>query len=89
MITELHQQIEAAFDYRGDVTVTFTDGTSVEGFLANREYTNPRVSKDNFIELMCADGTRPRYDLSIVRDVQLTGEDCAAGKSYQEWLAKQ
>ncbi|MGH7426136.1 MAG: hypothetical protein ACREJP_08205, partial [Candidatus Methylomirabilales bacterium] len=35
--TELQEVIEAAFDYRGDVTLTLRDGTRIEGYIFNRQ----------------------------------------------------
>jgi hypothetical protein len=32
-------QIEAAYDFRGHITLTLNDGNVVEGFLFNREVT--------------------------------------------------
>ena len=33
---EVREALEKAFDYRGDVTVTRKDGTTVEGYLYDR-----------------------------------------------------
>ena len=74
-------QVEAAFDYRGHVTVTLTDGSSVEGFLYNRDATS------GFADLMVKNSDeRRRIPLSAIKSVALTGEDCAAGKSYEDHL---
>ncbi len=82
-------QIEAAFDYRGDVTVTFKDGSTFEGFIFNRELT-PKAGAA-FIELYPKDKGAPlqHFELSHIQSVSLTGEDTAAGKSWADWQAKQ
>ena len=86
---ELKSQIEAAYDYRGHVTVRLNDGSAVEGYLYNREYENPRLREDRFIELFLkGSGDSRRYPMSAIRSVELTGEDCAAGKSYEDYLKK-
>lgn len=88
--SELKQQIEAAYDYRGYVTVTLKDGTLVEGFLFNRQYTNPKLSQDNFIDIILKNKDRKlRLPVTRVLSIALTGEDCAAGKSYADYQAKQ
>ena len=84
---ELERQIEKGFDYRGNVTITLADDSSIEGFLFNRKYSPE--PKAGFIEVFLAgSGDRAKYALDAVSKVELTGEDCAAGKSYAEWLAK-
>jgi hypothetical protein len=86
---ELKNQIETAFQYRGHITVALADGNSVEGYLYNREFTNPRLSEDNFIDLFLKDSGNPaRYKIADIRSVMLTGTNEAEGKSYQDWMAK-
>jgi uncharacterized protein YneF (UPF0154 family) len=86
--TPLETQIDAAFEYRGDVTVTLIDGTALGGFLCNRVFANPRIAEDHFIELLEPSGQKQRIANARIARVELTGEDHAAGKSYQEWLDK-
>ena len=86
---ELKKQIEAAFDFRGHVTVTLATGEAVDGYLFNRQYDNPKLKEDNFIELMLkGSAERRRIPLEAVRSVAITGEDCAAGNSYEDYLKK-
>ncbi|MDL5047537.1 hypothetical protein QQ054_16090 [Oscillatoria amoena NRMC-F 0135] len=76
---------EKAFDYRGDVTLDLNDGSSVEGFLFNREFK----ASDPFVELYLPDKPEPvRYALKDVKDIRITGADMAAGKSWDDWMAK-
>lgn len=85
----LEKQIEEAFHFRGNVTIAFHDGNAIEAFVYNREFDNPRLKMDNFIEVYLAgDGAHQTYPIKNIGSVTLTGEDCAAGKSYQEWLEK-
>lgn len=84
----LNQKIEDAFQYRGNVTLTLTNGTSVEAFVYNREFDNPRLKHDNFIEVYLTDGRSQVFSISEIKDILFTGEDCAAGKSYADWIAK-
>ena len=88
-LTDLQKQIEAAYDFRGHVTITFKTGAVLEGFIFNRQFENPKLAQDNFIEVMLkgtAEGKR--FSISELDSVSLTGEDCAAGKSYEDYLKK-
>lgn len=84
-MSELIQKLEKAFDYRGDVTLDMQDGSTVEGFLFNFD----TKASEPFVELYLKDVPAPsRIPLSKVKDVRLTGEDMAAGKSWEDWQAK-
>lgn len=85
MGANLEEQIEKAFDYRGDTTIFLRSGERIEGFVFNRQF-----GENGFIEILLpTDGERKKIDLSELVAIDLSGEDCAAGKSYQEWLDKQ
>ena len=86
---ELRRQIEAAFDYRGHVTVRLKDGTAIEGFLFNRMYEHPKGGEGNYVDLVMKNkDLNRRVPLDRIAAVELTGEDCAAGKSYADYMAK-
>ncbi len=86
---DLEAQIEAAYDYRGHVSVKLKDGRTVEGFLFNRQFKNPKLKEDHFIELtLKGSGENQKYSIDLVESVSLTGQDCAAGKSYEDYLKK-
>lgn len=75
---ELAEQIEAAFDYRGDCTVTLKSGEQVVGYLFNRELApHPKVAGEPFVELYLADGSRVRHPVARVEAIALTGKDHA------------
>lgn len=83
MNEELKKQIEAAFDFRGHVTLTLTDGASVEGYVYNRHY------EEGCVELFVKNSDeRRRVEISRIASVALTGEDCAAGKSFEDHVKK-
>ena len=85
----VEQQIEVAYDFRGHVTVALKAGGSVEGYLFNRQFANPRLAEDNFVELVLkGSGESRRLKIAEIASVTLTGEDCAAGKSYEDYLKK-
>ena len=78
--SELERQIEAAFDYRGHVTIAFKTGESVEGFVFNRQFAHPKLSEEPFIEVFLAgSGERRKYAIATIQSVALTGKDYAAG----------
>jgi hypothetical protein len=75
--------IEAAFDYRGDVTLFLADGTEVKGYVANR-LEKPGQS---YIDLLPADGSAARrIGYEVVCGIAFTGKDTAAGKSWETWM---
>ena len=76
---DLAKQIEAAYDYRGHVTIKFKNGETAEGFVFNREFSNPRMKEDNFIEaFLKGSGEKKQYSIASIQSIELTGEDCAA-----------
>ncbi|MBI4424516.1 MAG: hypothetical protein HY554_12350 [Elusimicrobia bacterium] len=87
---ELERQVEAAFDFRGHVTIAFKSGETVEGFLFNREYANPLTAEENYIDVILKDSDqRRRYPIAALESVRLTGADHAAGNSFEDYLKKQ
>jgi hypothetical protein len=81
----LRRVIEAAFDYRGDVTVALRSGGELRGYLANRD---DRCAEP-FLDLFPADGSpRRRVLYRDVRGVEFSGKDTASGKSWETWLNK-
>ena len=87
--SELGKQIEAAYDFRGHVTVKFKEGGSVEGFIFNRQFLDPRLAEDNFIEVFLkGSAEKKKYSILDIESVAITGEDFAAGNSYEDYLKK-
>lgn len=87
-ITQLEHQVESAFNFRGNVTITLCAGEVLEGFVTNREFVNPKLAQDQFVDVCLTDGTMRRLMIAEMASVVLSGEDLAAGKSYTEWMAK-
>ena len=86
---ELERQIEAAYDFRGHVTLALASGESLEGFLYNREFANPLSPEENYVDVLLKNSDeRRRIAISAIRAVALSGEDCAAGKSYEDYMRK-
>lgn len=74
---ETAAQIDAAFDFRGHVTVTFADGGTLEGYLFNRELAP--LKGEAYIEVIPKDSDeRLRFPAASVKSVALTGKDFAS-----------
>ena len=82
--TELKQQVEKAYDFRGHVTLNLKNNEKFEGFVFNREYDNP-LSKENFYLEFYPKGSdvSKRIALTDLKSIEITGEDCAAGKEWK------
>jgi hypothetical protein len=83
---ELKEAIRLAFDYRGDITLRFKNGSSLEGFVYNFDHVN-RV-----IQLFIKEGPRESVPATAsydqVASVFFSGADTAFGKSWDTWQAK-
>ena len=82
-----NQGLRFATDYRGDVTINLTDGTVVQGFVFDY---NPAESMDqSSIQIMPAKGGgRHCIPVSTISQVNISGRDMAAGKSFDTWIRK-
>ena len=73
---EVAEQIEAAYDFRGHVTMTLNDGTAVEGFLFNREVAP--LKGEPYVEMIPKDSdARIRFASKDVKSIAITGKDFA------------
>ena len=89
-MSDLNTEIEKAFDYRGDVTLHLKDGRQVAGYIYNREAKGSSRCPEPFVEIMAATSPeKTRFKYSEISSIAFTGEDTAAGKSWEEWLAKE
>ena len=81
----LRQAVEAAFDYRGDVTLILEGGEEVSGYVSNRDLN----AADPFVEILTSREIRPRrVPYGKIRGVAFTGKNTASGKSWETWLRK-
>ncbi len=84
---ELRDGLEKAFDYRGDVTITRRDGTSVEGYIFDRR-TGASL-QDSVVRLFPkGESVKQSILYSDITGLSFTGRDTAAGKSWEAWLRK-
>ena len=85
--TELREALEKAFDYRGDVTITQKNGSTVEGYIFDRVAGTTLSS--SFVRVLPKQGAgRMKIPYSEIRALAFTGRDTAAGKSWEAWVKK-
>ncbi|MAE60670.1 MAG: hypothetical protein CMJ49_04840 [Planctomycetaceae bacterium] len=79
--------LNKAFDYRGDVTLTLTDGRTITGYLFDRQLTP--TPADARIRIMPVDTTdRLPVPITEITTITFTGRDTALGKSWDTWVKK-
>ncbi len=84
---DLREGIEAAFDYRGDVTLLLRSGARVEGYLFDRRAR--QSLEESVVRLVPAGGAQKlslRY--SDIAGIAFSGRDMAAGKRWQDWVRR-
>ena len=88
---EVREALEKAFDYRGDVTVTRKDGTTVEGYLYDRR-SEPTIEA-SLIRIIPTPKPgvpveRVMVSYADIAALQFSGRDTAAGKTFEAWIKK-
>jgi hypothetical protein len=84
---ELKEQIEAAFDFRGHVTITFEDGGTLEGFLYNRIYKSEKTPDGDYVEIFPKDSdASERHPMASIAKIDLSGKNFA--ESYDDFLKR-
>jgi hypothetical protein len=84
---ELREGLEKAFDYRGDVTITRKDKSTVEGYIFDRRVG--ATLSDSVVRLFPkGDPTKISIPYSDIATLSFSGRDTAAGKSWEAWLKK-
>lgn len=82
---ELRAALHLAFDYRGDITLTRRDGSTVEGYLFDR--TEGATLDASFIRLWPKDSDqRLAIPYSDIAALAFSGRDTAAGRGWEAWL---
>ena len=88
---EVREALEKAFDYRGDVTVTRKDGTTIEGYLYDRR-SEPTLEA-SLIRIIPTPKPgvpveRVMVSYADIAALTFTGRDTAAGKTFEAWVKK-
>jgi hypothetical protein len=84
---ELREGLEKAFDYRGDVTITRRDGSTIEGYIFDRR-TASALSESIIRLFPKGESAKVSIPYSDIACLAFTGRDTAAGKSWEAWLKK-
>jgi hypothetical protein len=84
---ELKTALEKAFDYRGDISLTFKSGEKVEAYIFNRQ-TGSGLA-DSYIQYFASNAPEKRKaTYAEIARIEFTGKDRAAGKHWEAWLKK-
>jgi hypothetical protein len=84
---EVLDALEKAFDYRGDVTITCKDGSSIEGYIFDRK-TGASLDQ-SWVRLFPKDSPEKRsLAYSEIAGLAFSGKDRAAGASWEAWVKK-
>jgi hypothetical protein len=70
----VEEAVELAFDYRGDVTLVLADGTTVTGFVYNRD----GEAAEPYLQLWLPQGDRRTVRYAEVRGLRFSGRDAAS-----------
>ena len=84
---QLRTVINKAFDYRGDVTITRRDGSTIEGYVFDR-HSGPTLEA-SYVRLFPKDEPgKLSISYSQIASLAFTGRDTAAGRSWAAWVKK-
>ena len=82
---EVHQALEKAFDYRGDVTITLKSGERIEAYIFNRQ-TGATLA-DSWIQYFSSNAPDKRkLSYADIARLEFSGKDRAAGKHWEDWV---
>jgi hypothetical protein len=84
---DVHQALEKAFDYRGDITITRKDGSKLDGYIFDRRMGNTLA--DSFVRVIPIN-SREKVSISYsdIAALKFSDRDPAAGKSFEAWVRK-
>lgn len=83
-MSDLRHAVEAAFDFRGDVTLHLKDGSTVVGYVFDRRLD----SDEPTVHCYPADGSPVELPIAQVERIEHSGRDMATGRSWEEWVKK-
>ena len=84
---EVREALEKAFDYRGDITITKKDGSTVEGYVFDRR-TGSTLAASQARVLLPGTSQKISIPYSEIAGLAFSGRDTAAGKSFDAWVKK-
>ena len=78
--------LEKAFDFRGDCTLTLTDGTQLTGYIFDRR--RGATSADSYVRLLPEQGDdKARVSYAQIAKV-LFHKDTAHGRTFEAWVKR-
>ena len=84
---EIRVAFEKAFDYRGDISLTFKNGEKVEGYVFNR--VTGKGLTDSYVQYFPANAPDKRKaSYADIARIEFSGKDRAAGKHWEAWVKK-
>jgi hypothetical protein len=85
---EIREALEKAFDYRGDITITKKNGSTVEGYAFDRR-TGATLDTSE-VRMLLPGSSRQKISIcySEIAGLTFSGRDTAAGKSFEAWVKK-
>lgn len=84
---QVFEILEKAFDYRGDVTLTLANGSSVAGYLFDRR-RGTTLAESNVRLLPAGSDEKVTVSYHQIRRIAFSDRDPAAGKSFETWIKK-
>jgi Zn/Cd-binding protein ZinT len=82
---DVRSALEKAFDYRGDVTLTFKSGERTEAYIFNRQ-TGATLA-DSYVQYFASNAPdKRRVSYAEIAGLEFTGKDRAAGKHWEAWV---
>jgi hypothetical protein len=84
---DLQVALEKAFDYRGDISLTFKSGEKVEAYVFNRN-TGSSLA-DSYVQYFASNAPDKRKaSYADIARIEFSGKDRAAGKHWEAWIKK-
>jgi hypothetical protein len=84
---DLQVALEKAFDYRGDISLTFKSGEKVEAYVFNR-HTGSSLA-DSYVQYFASSAPDKRKACyADIARIEFSGKDRAAGKHWEAWVKK-
>lgn len=86
--SELRDALERAFAYRGDVTITLDDASTIEGYVFDRRVAGTSLADCSVRLYRAGSDEKVSIPFDRIRALSFTGKDCAAGRSFENWIRK-
>jgi hypothetical protein len=84
---DLQVALEKAFDYRGDISLTFKSGDKVEAYVFNR-HTGSSLA-DSYVQYFASNAPdKKKATYADIARIEFSGKDRAAGKHWEAWVKK-